>query len=269
MFYSIYTIMLSAIILSLIVPSLILRKNPYEVLKVASTKLFTDKKVLFHFVGLFLILYFNKIEQKLGEHLLTSDFTYIIQNWEGNTVYFIQNLFHNDVLTYILTFFYLIGFPTMMISSVIIYLNKEDFKSFYTFIYAFMLNYAIAIPFYLFFPVYEVWFHTSNVHFLIPEVYKQFELEYRPFSGINNNFPSLHTSISTTIALIALRSNSKAFGKVALITAGFIVFSTIYLGIHWITDLSAGILLAIIAVQTGLRISEVTSPQNSLYAKKY
>jgi len=229
--------------------------------------LFNDKKMLFHFVALFLILYFNKVEQKIGEKLLSEDYTHIIHGFEGNIVYFIQQFFMGDGFTYLLTFFYIIFFPTLIVTSVIIYLNIDDVKSFYNFVYALMLNYGLAIPFFLFFPVYEVWFYDSHVQFLIPQIYPNFEAEYRPLSGLNNNFPSLHTAISISMAFIALRSRSFNFGKVALFSAVLIVFSTIYLGIHWLTDLSAGFLLAVVASQTGLRISELTVQENQLYIR--
>ncbi|OEG00214.1 hypothetical protein BHF71_05875 [Vulcanibacillus modesticaldus] len=258
MFSSMKIIILSVMFLSFIIPSFILRKNPFTVSKIAFGKLITDRKMLLHFTALFLILYFNKIEQRFSKDLSVGDYTPIIRQWEGDTVYLIQQFFMNDNLTYILTLFYITIFPTLMVSSVIIYLNDNDLKSFYSFVYALMLNYGLAIPFFLFFPVFEVWHHNPDVQFLIPQVYPNFEIEYRPLSGIDNNFPSLHTSISVSMALIALQSKNRLFGKVTLIASVFILFSTIYLGIHWLSDMTAGILLGIIASQTGLRIAERT-----------
>ncbi len=266
MFQSIYTITFTVIILSVMITSFILKKDPYQLSKKAIYTLFTDKKMVFHFTALFLILYFNKIEQKIGETLLSEDYTHFIHDFEGNLVYLIQHFTTNDIFNFILTFFYIIGFPTLMISSMLIYLNIDDKRSFYSFVYALMINYAIAIPFFLFFPVYEVWYYDPHVHFLIPDIYPSFEQEYRPLSGINNNFPSLHTAISITTSLIALRSNSKVFARLAFFIAIVIVFSTLYLGIHWLSDMTAGILLAVLASQTGLRISEHIVQENRLYA---
>jgi len=256
MFHSIYIILLIVICLSIIIPSIILQKNPYSVIKTTLVQLLKDKKKLLHFLGLFLILYFNKIEQKISEQFSVSDYTSIIHDWEGNIVYYIQKLFLNGSLTYVLTFFYIIVFPTLMVSSIVVYLNRNDLRSFYSLVYALMLTYGIAIPFFMFFPVYEVWYFDPNVHFLIPDIYPRFEIEYRPMSGLNNNLPSLHTAISVSMALIALHSRDRNFGKLVFICSSIIVFSTIYLGIHWLADLSAGIILAVIASQTGLRISE-------------
>lgn len=264
MFHSITTITITVVFLSIIIPSLVLWKKPSTVVGVAVSKLINDKKMLLHFGALFIILYFNKLELKLEDKLLYEDYTHLIHNWEGNLVYYIQQIFLNDQLTVLLTFFYIIVFPSLMVSSIIIYLNIEDYKSFYSFTYALMLNYAIAIPFFLFFPVYEVWYYDPNVQFLIPDVYTSFESEYRNLSGINNNFPSLHTAISMTIAIIAYKSESIKFSRVAIFSAGLIVFSTIYLGIHWLSDLAAGTLLAVIVTQTGFRLSEAVTSDYEL-----
>ncbi|KXG43107.1 phosphatase PAP2 family protein [Tepidibacillus infernus] len=264
MFQSMNTIILTVAILVIIISSVLLQKNPYRTLKDMFVKLFSDKKYLLHFLALFLILYFNKIEQKIEKDLVVPDFTPMIHQWEGNIVYFIQQWFMNDSLTYLLTFFYVIIFPTMMVTSFIVYSNRDDDRSFYSLIYAMMLNYIIAIPFYLFFPVYEVWYYDPHVQFLIPKVYPNFEIEYRALSGLDNNFPSLHTSISVTIALIALRSKSKWLGKITMFSAGVIIFSIFYLGIHWLSDMTAGILLGMIASQTGYILSDNLSTNKQL-----
>jgi len=256
MFQSMNTIVFTITLLIIMISTIVLQKNGYEVAKTVIVTLLSNKKMQFSFSILFLILYFNKMEQKMEKNVNIGDFTSYIHQFEGDIVYYIQQFFMNPSLTYILTFFYIIVFPVLMVTSFVVYLN-QDHRLFYAIVYALMLNYIIAIPFYLFFPVYEVWYFDHHVQFLIPQVYPNFDLEYRPLSGIDNNFPSLHTSISLTIALVALQSKNSLFGKITLIGAVTIIYSTLYLGIHWVLDLSAGALLAIIASQTGLRLSEI------------
>ncbi|MFV9510920.1 phosphatase PAP2 family protein [Tepidibacillus sp. LV47] len=262
MFHSMNTIILASTILTILISMIVLRQNPYTIIKNSFTTLFSNKKMFIQFLALFLILYFNKMEQIFEKNIDVGDFTPVIQQLEGNGIYFIQQFFLNDTLTYIFTFFYIIVFPAMMVSSLVVYIN-EDHRLFYAVIYALMLNYIIAIPFYLFFPIYEVWYFDHHVQFLIPQVYPNFELEYRPFSGINNNFPSLHTSISVSLAIIALRYKNLLFSKITLFSAIIIVFSTLYLGIHWLLDMVAGVILAFIASQTGLRLSDMVTNTHS------
>lgn len=258
MYQSFFTIMISVVLLSLLLPTLLLWRNPCRIIKETLQHLRQNKGMLLQLLVLFLILYFNKLELKFGESTINEDYTYIINNWEGNLVYYLQQIFLNDTLTAILTFFYIIVFPSLMIASVLLYLNINDYKSFYSFVYALILNYGLAIPFFLFLPIYEVWYYDSNIQFLIPQVYPAFEVEYRQLSGINNNFPSLHTAISLSMAIVAYHSESIRFSNLVIFSAGIIVFSTLYLGIHWIADLTAGGLLAIIATQTSFRLSELT-----------
>ncbi|MMZ61443.1 undecaprenyl pyrophosphate phosphatase [compost metagenome] len=117
-----------------------------------------------------------------------------------------------------------------------------------------MINYLIAIPFYLLFPVNEVWsFAPSGASLYMLEAFPEFNTIYRPLSGINNCFPSLHTSISVTVAILAVRSGNRRWATIAVSSAAIIVFSIFYLGIHWLTDMLGGLILASIASSLGLK----------------
>jgi membrane-associated phospholipid phosphatase len=71
-------------------------------------------------------------------------------------------------------------------------------------------------------------------------------------------FPSLHTSLSATVALLAARYRSTAPGwlPIAVIGAASVAVATMYLGIHWLTDVLAGFLLAAFSVGAGARFAE-------------
>ncbi|GAA3408271.1 phosphatase PAP2 family protein [Paenibacillus hodogayensis] len=220
-------------------------------------ELFTNRKYLFHLLGIVIILFFNKIEltleSKMKHH---SDFTPAVFGLEGNFVSIFQKVFENGALTSVLTFFYVVVFPAIMLTSIGVYTYQRQFKLFYAVCYALMINYMIAIPFYLFFPVTEVHAFNPNVKFLMLEAFPTFENDYRPLSGLDNCFPSLHTSISVTMAMIALRSKSLFWKRFVPIAALIIIFSIFYLGVHWLTDMAGGTVLGLLAARIGLRISE-------------
>jgi membrane-associated phospholipid phosphatase len=234
-----------------------LRSNPIRVAGTFVQEIFSSRKYLIHLAAMFCILFFNKIQLFIEKQVKNpDDFTPDIYRLEGDIVAWIQHTFHNDILTSLLSFFYVILFTALLVASLFIYTHAKDKTLFYALCYAMMINYIIAIPFYFFFPVNEVWFFHPKVDLLLLDVFPSFEQEYRPLSGLNNCFPSLHTSISVTLALIAIRSNNTFWRRLVPICAVIIIFSIFYLGIHWITDMLAGVTLGVIASQVGLRVSE-------------
>ncbi|RKN83894.1 inositol phosphorylceramide synthase [Paenibacillus ginsengarvi] len=230
---------------------------PFHAAGMFVQELFTSRKYRLHLLGCVVILFFNKIEITLENNMKHhNDFTPFIYGLEGNFVAIFQKLFENGVLTSVLTFFYVVIFPCLMIASLAIYTFQKDFKLFYTVCYALMINYMIAIPFYLFFPVTEVHAFNPNVRFLMLDAFPTFENDYRPLSDLDNCFPSLHTSISVTMAMIALRCKNGFWKRFAPISAAVIIFSIFYLGVHWLTDMAGGMLLGLFASRLALRLAE-------------
>ncbi|MCC3377716.1 phosphatase PAP2 family protein, partial [Cohnella sp. REN36] len=58
-----------------------------------------------------------------------------------------------------------------------------------------------------------------------------------------NCFPSMHTSVSFAILLLALREKGKLFRRMMVTYCSLVIFSTMYLEIHWIIDVIAGMAL--------------------------
>jgi membrane-associated phospholipid phosphatase len=234
-----------------------LRKNPFVAAGSFVQEVFTTRKFMFHLVAMIAILLFNKIEMSIEKSMnYQADFTGSIYKIEGNFVATIQHFFHNDILTYVTSFFYVVVFPSVMIASIGIYTYQKNYKLFYAICYALMFNYMVAIPFYLFFPVNEVWSFHPNVQPLINDVFPTFETDYRPLSGLDNCFPSLHTSISVSMAIIAVKSRSIFWKIFVPSSTAIIIFSIFYLGIHWLTDMCGGVVLGVTAARLALRITE-------------
>jgi membrane-associated phospholipid phosphatase len=234
-----------------------IRKNPLAAAGSFVQEIFTNRKFMLHMLVVVAILFCNKIELSIEKKMnYRADFTGSIFKIEGNFVAAIQHLFHNDMLTYATSFFYVVVFPSVMIASIVIYTYQKNYKLFYAFCYAILINYVIAMPFYLFFPVNEVWAFHPNVSLLITDVFPTFESDYRPLSGLDNCFPSLHTSISVSLAILATKSGSAFWKRFVPLSSAFIIFAIFYLGIHWLTDMVGGVVLGVAAARLGLRISE-------------
>lgn len=217
----------------------------------------TSPKYLIFFVPMLAILMLNKYELKLERLFpIHYDMTPVLSGWEGSWQGSLQSWVHSDELTLFCAFFYLVMFQAVMVASVGIYTYEKNLKLFYAFCVALLLNYLIALPFYLFVPVNEAWSVSPHIRFLMLDVFPSFEREYRPLSGLDNCFPSLHTSLSVTMALLAARSGNRRWAVFAGLNAAIIVFSIFYLGIHWFTDMIAGLCLAGTAAAIGLKVGE-------------
>lgn len=235
-------------------------RNPLMAIIEIGRELVSSYKFLLLFAALFGVLAINKYELQIEEKLhITYDFTPHIFAIEGHFVQAVQHLFYSPWLSPIIVFFYIFMLQAVLAASLGVYLLDNNRMILYATCYAIIMNYAIAIPFYLFFPVNEVWSYApAGVRFVMLDVFPRFEEEYRPLSGINNCFPSLHTSISVTTALLAYRSGNRRWMTITTISAVVIVFSIFYLGIHWLTDMIGGTLLAILSVTVGVRLAKLT-----------
>ena len=118
-----------------------------------------------------------------------------------------------------------------------------------------MLNYFLALPFYVLFPVREAW-HTGIVQHLLLTCYPRFETTYRPMSGLDNCFPSLHTSVSFTFAFVAMRHKYVKLTRVLMVLSVLVLLSTLYLGVHWPIDAAGGLVLAAFASGYGFDLIE-------------
>lgn len=176
------------------------------------------------------------------------DYTAAVARLGTGLIYALQRLEWPPV-THLLTYVYVILFPLLGVCALILFLASQNWSAMRRLVIAFLVNYLVAIPFYLFVPVREAWAADKSIRFLIPTVYPAFEVDYRPLSGLDNCFPSLHTSLALTFALVAWRSGNRRLAIALTTGAALVMLSTLYLGVHWVVDLVGGALLA--AVATG------------------
>lgn len=148
------------------------------------------------------------------------------------------------------------------------------------------LVYAIALPFYILAPVNETWFTNPEYDCYGdgtgPADPANYEGPYGNFatdtegvlhdecgevggivyaiSSINNCFPSLHNAFAWALPFLLLKSGWKKLGAFTSVIATLVSISTLYLGIHWVTDLVAGILLAWIVTSIAVRFRYSLTP---------
>ena len=129
--------------------------------------------------------------------------------------------------------------------------GREPFR---VFALAIAADYAISLPFFLFFPVPERWAYPESGAILLSDLWAPKLIEiFRPISGLDNCFPSFHVSLAVVMVALAFRYRLR-FRWSALFLGLLVVLSTLVLGIHWLTDVIAGLAAGGLAVALALLI---------------
>lgn len=203
----------------------------------------------------FLVAILDRIEMRYGESLASLhgwDYTPLIHSLEGDIVVDIQRFVGHGYLTSFLAFMYAVAFTFLLYFSIAFYFFGGEKPLARRVALAYLLNYLLVLPFYLFFPVTETWkayeylYGADKISGLLFSFNPDVLGFITTFSAIDNCFPSMHTSLSATLALISLDSKNRRYSLFCTSCAALIIFSTMYLGIHWLADVVAGVLLAVV-----------------------
>ncbi|MFW6435675.1 MAG: phosphatase PAP2 family protein [Halovenus sp.] len=177
-----------------------------------------------------------------------------ILKFEGDFVAWLQT-FQTPVATKYFSAIYVYGYGYLLVFPIIAYALAERLKPLRLLVLAYILNYVIGLVFYIVFVSYGprnysigeglLYAFWPQAKFLTSEV------------NVNTNvFPSLHTSLSVTVAILAVMTRDiyRRWVPIAIPLAISVCISTMYLGIHWAADVIAGTFLAVVSVYGGLRL---------------
>ncbi|QCC51110.1 phosphatase PAP2 family protein [Halapricum salinum] len=156
-----------------------------------------------------------------------------------------------DALVPVFAAFYVFGFTYLLVVPVVLYALASTTRSLKELLVAYALNDVIGMSLYTLFVAYGPRLHIANrVDGLLYDLYPQVRQLTTAVSANTNVFPSLHTSLSVVVLVFAWRTreNQPRWFAIAAICAGAIVLSTMVLGIHWLTDVVAGVCLAYVCV---------------------
>jgi membrane-associated phospholipid phosphatase len=176
------------------------------------------------------------------------DFTHLIYGIEGDALAHVQAAVACLPLTWYLGFVYVIVFPCLVFVAIFVFDHLDDRRGLAMVLIGYAVNFLIVLPFYVAFPIREtfVYYQQSGaggpaVRMLLDDVHPTIMVAYRVMSGVDNCFPSFHTSLTVTLALLAAQSGRRGFAVSFGILGASIVLSTMYLGVHWICDVATGI----------------------------
>ena len=190
--------------------------------------------------------------------------TALIYGLEGGFVAWVQATFATPALTAYFSWVYVYGYAFLLAFPVIAYLALPRTTTLRRVLVAYALNYGIGLALYTAVFAYG----PRNV---MPDMVTPLLFTNQPdvmllASEVNVNtnvFPSLHTSLAVTVGTFAVltREEYPLWTPVGVWLALSVVVATMYLGIHWLTDVVAGFALAFGSVSLAYRF---VTPRDAL-----
>jgi len=217
-----------------------------------------DKGYKWH-ISIFVVMYgFKAFIDQHNEAVKprVGGFTHYVHGLEGEMTLWVQDTFRNDLLSDVLSFHYLFVYLFLIWFSPIYYILCRDEVMADKAVLNYFIAYVLAVPLYLFFNV-EVtssflpgmdalMYHRSWNLFFFTEA-----------DPLDNGFPSLHMGIP--LGLLAINRlhvrrlgiemrdwRHREFDLFVAANVPIYLFSIQYLGIHWISDVVPGTILAVI-----------------------
>lgn len=213
-------------------------------------------------VVLSIVLAANSVVRKVGLDLswiIGVNITGFIYAIEGDFVPMLQSV-ASPPLTLYFSFVYVVGYTFLLTFPFVAYLLLEDATPFRELVTAYIVNYGVGLVAYIVFVAYGPRnFLPELVDSLLYSFWPQSQLITSQVNSNTNVFPSLHASLSATVFLLAYRTRDSypRWVPIAGLLAISVSISTMYLGIHWLTDVVAGFGLAVLSVHTAKHVSHV------------
>lgn len=188
--------------------------------------------------------------------LLGWNITPAIHSLEGAFVADVQSI-ATPPLTAYFSFSYIYGYVFLLVFPFVAYFALSDRRPLKRTAVAYGLNYSLGLLCYLLFVSYGP--RNLLPDLVEPLLYGTYPETQILTSRVNTNtnvFPSLHTSLSVTAACLAwtTRGDYPRWFAVAVFFAVSVAAATMYLGIHWATDVVAGAALGWFSVYAAERL---------------
>ena len=252
---------------AVLVPYCVGRDRIGAVLKSRDRRLRRLRAVAPYLGGLALVLLVNK---GLLRRLETLSRTYGVRAtlWfyelEGDTVATVQSAIP-EWGVYVFGPVYVLGYVVVLSLPLVAYVFATNARAVKTLVTAYAVEYLAAIVCYT-----AVFAYGPRNYHRLPgadptaaqveaPLLEAFRSITRLTARVNvetNVFPSMHAALSITVFLVAVSTHDEfpRWTGVASVLVASILLSTLYLGVHWVTDLVAGGMLAVGGVVVADRI---------------
>lgn len=162
--------------------------------------------------------------------------TALIHGLEGGTVALFQQVVH-PALTQFFVGVYLLVYPALLLGTYLV-LKRQDRERSLDYVFTYTAVVVASIPFFYFVPVGVTGYYLDSVAPLL-YTYEGVGSFMNTVDTLNKAFPSLHAGLAATASVYAPRG----YERLSWGVTGLILLSTLYLGIHWLSDLALGMAL--------------------------
>ena len=216
---------------------------------------FHDKRYYLHALGYIVIIKWKQITDTINEpiKIKTGHWTELVYSIEGDFTKWIQDAFQNETLTDFLNFHYLFVYLFLIYVTTVYFAFTDDRDMTDKVALNYLLIYALAVPYYLFFNV-EVtssWIPNMDALLYHDGWYSSFYALHDP---LDNAVPSLHVAIPFGILYLNYLHVKEKGIKITewrhwpyhlfvAINTLLFMFTILYLGIHWVVDIPLGIII--------------------------
>ncbi|HID20098.1 MAG TPA: phosphatase PAP2 family protein [Methanophagales archaeon] len=184
------------------------------------------------------------IQHKIAVRFGYYDYTALISAINPDFALIFQKGIYTS-LTYLMTFTYILIYPCALIFTIWILIHYRETLLFKRVALMFSLNYLIAFPFFMLFNVSTTGATLPGVEPLIYEEFPRICSAITAIDPLDNCFPSLHVAMVFSAFLIMCGTNYRRYKIFIYFALPATVFAVLYLGIHWLIDVFAGIALAL------------------------
>ena len=182
--------------------------------------------------------------------------TWLIYEIEGQFIVWLQSL-ETPAMTAYFSFVYVYGYVFLLVFPILAYFALADTRPLRLLLSSYAFNYALGLVCYSLVIAYGPRnVMPELVDALLYDTYPHYQHLTRQVNRNTNVFPSLHTSLAATVAFIAYHTREvyPRWFPIATVLTVSVAISTMYLAIHWATDVVAGLVLAYVSVAASKRL---------------